>query len=176
MSDEFSRDAVATATVFGFFASAWFGWAQDEPPPAWRRWLIWGSILAMLTAVAGGVLTWRRWTDPTAFDDDTSRTFGIIVGIEFALAGLGAALLARRQRDDLIPAWVALVVGVHLIPLAWLLQYPLVGVVAVLVTLVALLAVPLARARSLPVSAVTGVGAGWVLLVAALWALADGLL
>ena len=104
MTAEFPRDAIATAAVFGFFASAWFGWAQDQPPPAWRQWLVAGSILSMLTAVAGGVLTWRRWTDPTAFDADTSRIFGIVVGVEVALAGLGAALLARRGRDDLIPA------------------------------------------------------------------------
>jgi uncharacterized membrane protein YhaH (DUF805 family) len=77
-----------------------------------------------------------------AVDADTSRTFGMIVGIEVVLAGLGAALLARRRRDDLISAWVALVVGLHLIPLAWLLRYPLLGLVAALVIVVAVLAVP----------------------------------
>lgn len=99
-----------------------------------------------------------------------------MVGVELALAALGAAILARRRRGDLIPAWVALVVGVHLVPLAWLLQYPLLGVVAALVILVVVLAVPLARSRSLPVSAVTGLGCGCVLLAAALWSLADALL
>jgi hypothetical protein len=64
---------------------------------------------------------------------------------------------------------------VHLIPLVWLLQYPLIGVAGALVTLVAVLAVPLARSRSLPVSAVTGLGCGCVLLAAALWSLADAL-
>ena len=132
-----SRDAVATAAVFGFFASAWFGWAQDQPPPAWRRWLVAGSVLSLLTAVGGGVLTWRNWTDPTAFDAGTSRTFGLVVGVEVALAAIGAAVLARRRSGDLIPAWVALVVGVHLIPVAWLLRYPLIGVTGALVTLVA---------------------------------------
>jgi len=76
MTAEFPRDAIATAAVFGFFASAWFGWAQDQPPPAWRRWLVAGSVLSLLTAVTGGVLTWRHWTDPSAFDAGTSRTFG----------------------------------------------------------------------------------------------------
>jgi hypothetical protein len=28
MTAEFLRDAAATAAVFGFFASAWFGWAR----------------------------------------------------------------------------------------------------------------------------------------------------
>jgi hypothetical protein len=99
-----------------------------------------------------------------------------VVGIELVAAGLGATLLARRRRSDLIPAWVAGVVGVHLLPLAWLLRYPLGGVVGGLVTLVAVVAVPLARSRSLAVSAVTGLATGTVLLVAALFSMASVLL
>jgi hypothetical protein len=127
MTAELLRDAAATAAVFGFFASAWFGWAQDQPPPAWRKALVAGSILSLLTAVGGGVMTWRNWSGPTAFDADTSRTFGLVVGIEVALAAIGAA-------------------------------------------------VPLARSRSVAVSAVTGLGAGTVLLAAALWSLASVLI
>ena len=107
MTAAFLRDAAATAAIFGFFASAWFGWAQDEPPPAWRKALVAGSILSLLTAVGGGVLTWRNWSGPTAFDADTSRTFGLVVGVEVALAAIGAAVLARRRSSELIPAWVA---------------------------------------------------------------------
>jgi len=176
MTAAFLRDAAATAAIFGFFASAWFGWAQDEPPPAWRRALVAGSILSLLTAVGGGVLTWRNWSGPTAFDADTSRTFGLVVGVEVALAAIGAAVLARRRSSELIPAWVALVVGVHLIPVALLVRSPLIAVTGVLVTLVALVAVPLARSRPVAVSAVTGLGAGTVLLAAALWSLASALL
>ena len=61
----------------------------------------------------------------------------------------------------------------HLIPLAWILQYPLVGVVGVPVTAVGIVAVPLARSRSLAVSAVTGLGTGTVLLAAALYSAAS---
>ena len=111
MDAAFVRDTAATAVVFGFFASAWFGWAQDAPPADWRGWLGAGSVLSLLTAAAGGVLAWRHWSDGTVFDADTSRTFGIVVGIEFALAGIGAAVLAARRRGELIAAWVALVVG-----------------------------------------------------------------
>jgi hypothetical protein len=63
-------------------------------------------------------MTWRNWSGPTAFDAGTSRTFGLVVGVEVALAAIGAAVLARRRSSELIPAWVALVVGVHLIPVA----------------------------------------------------------
>ncbi|MFI1192508.1 hypothetical protein ACH4T9_04420 [Micromonospora sp. NPDC020750] len=167
MIAEHVRDASATAVVFGFFASSWFGWAQEAPPKSWRPVLTIGSVLSLLTAVAGGVLTWRRWSDPTAFDADTSRTFGLVVGIEFGVAALGAGLLALRGRRELIPVWVALVVGVHLFPVAALLDYPLIHVVAALVTAAALAAVPVARARAVPVSAAVGIGAGGVLLAAA---------
>jgi uncharacterized membrane protein len=91
------------------------------------------------------------------------------------LAAIGARSWARRRSSELIPAWVALVVGVHLIPVALLVRSPLIAVTGVLVTLVALVAVPLARSRPVAVSAVTGLGAGTVLLAAALWSLASAL-
>ncbi|MEV7231850.1 hypothetical protein AB0M79_33325 [Polymorphospora sp. NPDC051019] len=176
MTADFVRDAAMTAVIFGFFASGWFGWAQEKPPPTWPKWLGIGSGVSMLTAVAGGLLAWRHWTDGTVFDADTSKAFGLVVAIEFGAAGLGALLLAVTRHKDLVPAWVALVVGLHLFPVAVLLHYPLIHLPAVLLTVVALAAVPVARARSLPVSAVTGVGCGAALLVSALISLAGALL
>jgi hypothetical protein len=75
--------------------------------------------------------------------------FGIIVGVEFTLAAVGGGLLAVRRRTDIVSAWVALVVGVHLFPVAWLVEFPLIYLVAALVTVAALSAVPLARSRGL---------------------------
>jgi integral membrane sensor domain MASE1 len=86
MTTEFVRDAAATAAIFGFFASAWFGWVQERPPPSWRSMLIGGSVAALLLTVAGGVVTWREWSSGTVFDEDTSRAFGVVVGSEFAVA------------------------------------------------------------------------------------------
>lgn len=176
MTAEFLRDAAATAAVLGLFASSWFGWAQERPPPAWRPMLVAASIVSLLTAVVGGILTWQNWSEGTVFDADTSLVFGIVVGIEFTVAALGAVLLTAWRRQDLIPAWVAFVVGVHFFPLAWLLQYPLIHVLAALVIVVALAAVPLARSRSLPVSAVTGPATGVVLLAVAWFSLGSALL
>lgn len=165
---EHVRDLAVTVVVFGFFASSWFGWAQEAPPRRWRPFLIAGSVASLLTVAAGGLLAWRHWNDGTVFDEDTSRTFGIVVGIEFGAAAAGAVLLALRRRRELIPVWVAFVVGVHLFPVAALLDYPLIHVVAALVTIVSLVAVPVARSRDLPVSFVVGAATGPVLLVAAL--------
>jgi hypothetical protein len=175
MMAQFLRDAPMTAAIFGFFASVWFGWAQEHPPPAWRKWLIGGSVLSVLAIIGGGLLAWKHWSDPTAFDADTSKTFGIVVGIEFGLAGIGAAILGARGRKELIPVWIAIVVGVHLFPLAALLSYPFLYVVAALVTLAALVAVPLARSRGVAVSAVNGLGVGIGLLLGSYVSLVDAL-
>jgi len=171
MNAAFIRDAAATAAIFGFFAASWFGWAQEKPPAAWRNWLIGGAILSLLVAITGGLLTWQHWSDGTAFNPQTGRTFGLIVGIEFAIAGTGAGVLAAMRKADLIAPWIALVVGVHFWPLAPLLEYPLLYVAAALVSSAALVAVPLARAQTVTVSAITGLATGLILLAAALYSL-----
>lgn len=171
MTADFVRDAAATCAILGFFAAVWFGWAQEAPPARLRRPLLVGSILSAIAVVVGGVLTWRHWSDGTVFDDETGPRFGIVVAVEFVLAAVGAVVLALRGRRDLIPAWVAVVVGVHLFPLAVVLHYPMLHVVAALVTAVGLAAVPVARALRVTVSAVTG-AAGVVLLAAAAYSAA----
>ena len=174
MTTEFVRDAAATVAIFGFFGSVWFGWAQEKPPTSWRPWLLTGSVVSLVTMVAGGLLVWRHWNDGTVFDEDTSKTFGVVVGIEFVVAGIGAAVLGARGRKNFIPVWIALVVGVHLFPVAVITGSPIIHLVAALVTIAALAAIPVAR--SLPVSATTGLGAGTVLLVGALIFLVTALL
>ncbi|MEZ4616004.1 MAG: hypothetical protein R2867_10950 [Caldilineaceae bacterium] len=100
MIAEFTRDAAATSAVFGFFAASWFGWAQENPPSAWRNWLIAGTILSLLVAVVGEIFTWQYWSTGTVFNLKTGRTFGLIVGMEFAIVGIGAGLLNWWGRSD----------------------------------------------------------------------------
>lgn len=162
-----------TAAIFGFFAGGWFGWAQDDPPQGWRRPLTAGSVISIIVAVTGGLVAWQNWSTGTAFDENTGPIFGVIVGIEVVLAVGGALMLSRRGRSELVAPWVALVVGLHFFPMAPLLRYPLLYLVAILLTIVALVSVPLARARGIATSAVTGVLAGAVLLAAALYSLVE---
>jgi hypothetical protein len=128
-----------------------------------------------LTAAAGGILAWQNWSGGTAFDAETGPNFGIIVGVEVVLAAAGAVVLTVRRRRELIPAWVAVVVGVHFVPLAPLLEYPFLYVAAALVTSVGLVSVPVARSRGVPASVVTGLGAGTVLLGSAWFSLVDAI-
>lgn len=169
MFAEHVRDPAATAVIFGFFASSWFGWAQEAPPGRWRGPLAAGAVTSLLTAIAGGLLTWRLWHNDTAFDEATSRAFGVVVAIEFGAATLGSVLLMFRGRRDLISMWVAFVVGVHLFPVAALIDYPMIHMAAALITVVSVAAIPVARARKLSVSAVVGAPTGLILLAAALF-------
>lgn len=173
---EFIRDAAMTAAIFGFFASAWFGWAQEDPPRTWKAWLVSGSLGGLMVAILGGLVAWQNWDTGTVFDRTTSISFGIVVAIEVVIAALGSWILIRRRHADLVGPWVAFVVGAHFIPLAVLLQYPLFYVVAIALMVGSPIAVLVARRSSITVSAVNGVVAGSILLTAALVSLAGSLL
>lgn len=172
MTASYVRDAAATVAVLGFFAASWFGWAQESPPRAWRLPLAVASVGSALLAALGGALTWQHWTQGSVFGQrGTARAFGIVVGIEVVIAGLGAAVLIWSRRREFTPTWIALVVGVHFVPLAPLLHYPLLYVAAAGLVAVTVAAVPVARSREFALSAVTGIGAGSVLLAVAVLSL-----
>ncbi len=164
-----------TGAVFAFATSVWFGWALEHPPRAWRRWLVAGIAAAYVLLAVAVILAIQHWHDGTAFDAATGKRFGIVVGIEFLACGAGAAFLAVRKRAEFIPVWIALVVAVHFFPLAAIIGYPWMHVVGAMTTIAALAAVPIARKRSLPVSAVTGAGMGAALLIGAAVALTTAL-
>jgi hypothetical protein len=168
---EYVRDAAMTAAVLGFFASAWFGWAQESPPQPWRKWLVVGSVLSLITAAIGGTVAWRDWETGTALDRVAAMTFGMVVGLELLLSVIGALVLMRRHRGDLIAPWVALIVGLHLFPLAPLFDYPFLYVPATLVTVGAVVSVPLALKSGVATSAVTGALCGMALIGSALFSL-----
>jgi hypothetical protein len=159
------RDAGITALVLGFFASAWFGWGQAEAPAGLGTWLTVGSVASLAVAAAGAVVGFRSPASTAALHDRAAgRRYGVIVGVEFGLAGLGAAILGVVGQPDYIPVWVCAVVGVHLLPLAPLLRDRRLVVLGVLVTLVALVALVAGLTGTATPSTVTGVGAGLLLL------------
>ena len=168
------RDAAMTGAILALAATVWFGWAFQGSPRSWRAWLVAGLVPSYAILIGSAIVAVLHWGDGSVFDATTSTRFGILVGIEAALAALGAGILARR-RPDLVPVWIAVVVGVHFVPVAVLLHYPWLHVVAGLTTAAALAAVPVARRTSQPVSAVTGVGLGLALLIGGLVALGTAL-
>ena len=166
---KYTRDNAMSALILGFFASAWFSWAQAEPPTGWQPALNVGSIISLVVAVLGALLAWRSWQDGSALNAPGElRRYGIIVGIEFAVAAIGS-VIATLTNPELVAPWVCLVVGVHMWPLASVFEAPALRVLAGVLVAVAVLAVLVAWRSDVAASAVTGAGAGVALLVFAGW-------
>ncbi len=159
------RDAAMTALILGFFASCWFGWAQERPPAAWRSPLIAGTALSLAVSVTGAVLAWRHWSGASALSQPGAmRQYGIIVGVEFGVAAAGAAAMIFSGRSHYLAPWICLVVGVHFFPMAPVLKSPPLLALGTALIAVAAAAVLICKGRHLAPSAVTGAGAGVALL------------
>jgi Rhomboid family len=158
------RDRGVTALIEGFFGFVWFGWGQANAAGGLRVGLAVAGVAAALVAVAGGVLAFRGPASSGVLHDrQARRRYGLAVGVEFTLAGAGAAVLAVAGQGDFIPVWVCAVVGVHFFALASLLEDRLLVPLGASVTTVALVAFVAALAAGIAPSTVTGVGAGALL-------------
>lgn len=158
------RDVARTAFFLGFFGVAWFGWGQSAAPDGLRPWLAAGSVLAALAAAGGFGVSARNRSQPSRMSDRAAlRRYGIIVGIEFGVTGLGSAVLAITEAQAYIPAFVCAVVGVHLVPLAPVLADRLLVPLGTALCAVAVLALVLGLTSGVAPSTVTGIGAGGLL-------------
>jgi hypothetical protein len=170
------RDGGITALVEGFFGAAWFGWGHAAPPGWLDPWLTAGSIVALLVAAAGAVVGFTSPASTAAINSrEAGRRYGIIVGVEFGLAGLGAALLGILGQADYIPVWICAVVGVHFWPLAGVLRDRNLIPLGVLLTFTAVVALIAGLVTGTAPSTITGVGAGLSLTVFGAVALAGAL-
>jgi len=101
------RDRGMTALILGFFGFVWFGWGQADASAGLRVALAVSGVLALLVSVAGGVQAFRSpASDSTLHDRRAWRRYGLIVGVEFALAGAGAAALAAGLAGWVPPSTV----------------------------------------------------------------------
>jgi hypothetical protein len=168
---QYIRDGAMSALILGFFASSWFGWAQEKPPSGWRSPLMVGAVLSLIVAVLGAVYAWRNWSGGSALSEPGAmRQYGIIVGVEFGVAAAGAATIGLWGHSEYIAAWVCLVVGVHFWPMAPVLKSPPLIALGALLVAVAVVAVLVSRRTGAAPSAITGAGAGTALLGFAGWA------
>jgi hypothetical protein len=170
------RDRGITALVEGFFAAAWFSWGHAAASAGLGRWLDIGSIAALLVAVAGGVTGFRSPASTGALRDRrAARRYGITVGIEFGLAGVGAGVLGALGQAEYISVWVCAVVAVHFFPLAPILRDRLLVPLGALMSVAAATALVLGLTTDIAASTVTGLGAGSLLLTFGAIALIDAL-
>jgi hypothetical protein len=162
------RDLTVTALILGIAAALWFGWGQAQPPAGWGLPMTVGSFAAIAIAVAAGIMLSRYRHGASAMESRrVRRAYGITVGIETAVIGLGAVGLALAGRSAYTAPWILLVVGVHFLPLGRLF-----GSADLLWAGLALAAIAIAGAvtgavSAVAPSAVTGAFGGLVLVAAA---------
>lgn len=152
---DFARDHAFTITWFGLMAFVWFGWGQEDPPARWRGWLGAGSLLGLVFAGSFGVSVARLWKDGTALDG-AYWSFGVVVLLEVLAAGVGCLLLWKRRQARWMAWWVALIVALHLIPLAFYFDDWAHAVLGVIQAAGLLLLVPRFRRNSKPTSRLVG--------------------
>jgi len=151
------RDAlrgIASGVFFmAFFGTLWAtigvggvaGWGGAWPTVA--------ALLIGVTLLGGGVSLWRgsgRLDDAAkgvgAGDrPDEGRWFGIIFGLEGASIVVASAVCSATGHAELFFPIMALIVGIHFFPLAWLFgvgTHCLTGALLCAVGLIGLLAVP----------------------------------
>lgn len=153
INPDFTRDLVFTAALFGVVTFVWTGWAQERPPST-----PWRIVLAVL-GLAGAALAGlniprliRSWGEPTAMVVGSTPwiVYIVVFWIEVIALVVGAIVLSRRRRSELIAPFALLVVGVHFFPLAWVFGQPILFLAAVLITAAAIAAALLPRERCAP--------------------------
>jgi hypothetical protein len=170
------RDAGISALILGFFAMAWFGWGQEGPPGWLVPVLIVGSVLSLAVAITGAVVGFRSPASTGVLRDRAAfRRYGIIVGIEFGIAGIGAAVLGVTGQAAYIPVWICAVVGVHFFALAPVLRDQTLIPLGIVLCAVAAVALVVGLTTTVLPSAITGIGAGAALLGFGAAALLGGL-
>jgi hypothetical protein len=77
-------------------------------------------------------------TESARWGRRTRQSFGAVVAAEFVLIALVASLLARFDRELLIPVAVVAIVGAHFVPLGKIFQIPTYEIAGVFLVLLAL--------------------------------------
>jgi hypothetical protein len=158
------RDRGLTALIEGLFGFMWFGWGQADPPAGWRIVLGAGAVVALLVAVAGAVQAVRSPASSGALHDrQVRRRYIMVVGVEFAGAAAGAALLSLLGQTEFVPVWICGVVGLHFFFLAPVLNDAYLVPLGALLLVVAVGALVAELATDIAASTVTGIGAGSLL-------------
>lgn len=118
-----TRGMAAGAAVLAYFGLAWAGWGVSGVPAAVMIPVMVVAGLCFVALVTGTVVVFRaaRTRPPGGMDRSAGRgvgwRFGLIVLAEFVVIGVVARLLAASGHEEVLPAFICLVVGLHLFPL-----------------------------------------------------------
>jgi len=167
-------DRGITALILGFFAAMWFSWGQADASPGLSTALSVGAVGALAVAVVAAFRAFRhRRGDRALQDPGAKRRYGLVVGVEFGLAGLGALGMGVIGAGAYIPVWICAVVGLHFFPLATLFGARALDTLGVVVTAVAAVALFVGLLTDIAPGNVSGAGAGLAMLFFAVLALGE---
>jgi hypothetical protein len=162
------------AMFFSVFGGFWLGlWADDQYPGFVALLLVASGTAALLAASYRVYKTHASALEAIAGTPErrrSSRLFNWINASQWVVIFLVAFALSRTGNSRWILPAIILIVGLHFVPLARLLDYPPHYVTGAALILLAFV-YPLA-ARNGPENAVGALGAGLVLWASAAWAIA----
>lgn len=174
----FPRDLLFIGALFGFAAFAWAGWAHERPPKGASPRIALVAIQLAGLALLGVALPplVRAWGTPTALVPGSAAFvwYVVIAWIEVVAIVALAILFARTKRAELTAAAAMIVVGVHFLPLGFVLGQPILFVAAILLTAIGAASVLPPRSLAAP-SFWCGALGGPVLLVLGAVSLVAGL-
>lgn len=164
--EEYVRDYMMAAAIFGLFTFVWFGWAQERPKENWRIYLGVGSGLGIVLAIFGFYLSINHWEAASALHHQANFSYYIIfVIIEFSIAAIVGLMLIFKKRSDYVAPWIAFIVGVHFFPLSFVFNDFTYNILGILVVTVSIISLPLSKKLDVANSTITGIGAGTLLLL-----------
>lgn len=163
------RDYSMMVAFFGFFSMAWYGWAQEDPPKNWKKYLFVGTGLAAILFLTGIYFSVQNWQEATTLSNTTSLNYYyIFLVLEFGIAGIGAFVMYRKNLETYIAPWVCFIVGVHFFGLRYVFDDFVLHILGILLAIISGLTLILAKKFKIRHSAITGVCAGTTLILFAL--------
>ncbi|AYW47906.1 MULTISPECIES: hypothetical protein [Tetragenococcus] len=167
---DYLRDIATSVVIYSFFAFVWFGWALEGPKRSWKKYLVIACTTSFLLGVLGIYLIFNYQDEASVLTaNGLSTWYYIIVIIEFFIGGIGAHLLYNKKLDSYISPWICLIVGIHFSPLAFIFQEPTMHLLALLFVATSIVTIKRMKVISYRASAITGLGAGSILLCFALF-------
>jgi len=117
------------AMVGAVFGSAWMSWAAVFVPTARTPALVLVTVIAILLVgwSASRVRIARRYKNSVADRErwaSIASLFWIDTAAEWVLGAGAVAALAHFGRYALIPQFLGVIIGLHFLPLAWILRAP----------------------------------------------------
>lgn len=154
-----------SALIVAMFGAGWLGWGLSVAK-AFTGFVapVFGLIELLLLACSiyairrGRKLRKEYPPIPASTRRAVQKSFWLVVVAEFIALFVVVTIANVVDRPDLAPDWIAMVVGLHFLPLAKLFRAPQLGVIGILITLWCVLCWCLFQSDALVISVTVGTG------------------